>query len=140
MKTGFTGTQRGMTIEQGRVVLELLREELTSEGQLSELHHGDCIGADEQAHKIALALGVRTVIWPPTNGSKRAWCKADVVKPADEYLLRNRSIAYFTDRLIACPRGKEEEMRSGTWATVRYARSYKRPIFIIYPDGSVNES
>ena len=30
-----------------------------------------------------------------------------------------------------------EQLRSGTWATVRHARKLKRPIVIINPDGTL---
>lgn len=137
MKIGFTGTQRGMSIDQGRVVLDLLRD-LKPE----EFHHGCCVGADAQAHKIAKALSISIVIWPPSNQSKIAReCLQDAFKihPADTYLLRNNKIAYFTDSLIATPAGMEEELRSGTWATVRYARRYKRHAYIILSNGKVME-
>ena len=45
MKIGFTGTQKGMTHHQ---LIKLL-DELCSYSNI-ELHHGDCIGADAQAH------------------------------------------------------------------------------------------
>lgn len=41
--------------------------------------------------------------------------------------------------MIATPSSKEEELRSGTWSTVRYARKLRRPVTLIYPDGSVVE-
>jgi hypothetical protein len=50
------------------------------------------------------------------------------------------------DVLIAAPKGFSEEVRSGTWATVRLARKTRRPdgvtgilICIIWPDGRVKE-
>lgn len=135
---GFTGTQHGMTLDQGRQVLAILKD---SHG-IQYFGHGGCIGADIQAHKIARSLGISVRVWPPINKSKFAWdCMkdADRVEPADEYLLRNNKIAFFTDKLIATPRSREEEMRSGTWATVRYARKYRKHIYLILPDGSVRE-
>jgi outer membrane protein insertion porin family len=51
---------------------------------------------------------------------------------------RNRAIVDSCDVLIACPKGPEEQ-RSGTWATVRYARKQKKRIVIIWPDGEVTE-
>lgn len=135
---GFTGTQRGMTIEQGRQVLDLLKT-------ATELRHGDCIGADKQAHDIALALrgqgqAIRLVGHPPESSLKRAWCKGfDDVRPCRGYLERDWDIAMQCDALIACTKGMEEEVRSGTWATIRYARKLQRHIYIILPDGRVKE-
>jgi hypothetical protein len=50
---GFTGTRRGMTVAQRKTLRSLL---LTGSGKL---HHGDAIGADAEAHDIAIALGRR---------------------------------------------------------------------------------
>ena len=43
-----------------------------------------------------------------------------------------------TDMLVACPKGPEE-VRSGTWSTVRFARKRGKRIVIIMPDGTVTE-
>ena len=40
--------------------------------------------------------------------------------------------------LSATPGGFKEELRSGTWACVRYARKADRPVHIVWPDGKVN--
>ncbi len=39
--------------------------------------------------------------------------------------------------LGACPRSAEEETRSGTWPTVRYARKQGKPVYLVLPDGEV---
>lgn len=144
---GFTGTQQGMTLEQGRVVLDLLSAR-TGWSRAAQLHHGDCIGADQQAHKIAVAIKVPLiVIWPPMNSLKAARCWADKapedvevrLKPAMEYLQRDWQIALNCTELVATPKGEQEELRSGTWATIRYARKFKRHIYIILPNGKVKE-
>jgi hypothetical protein len=44
-------------------------------GSSGELHHGDCVGADSEAHDIADACGYNIVLHPPTNYSERAWCE-----------------------------------------------------------------
>lgn len=59
---GFTGTQEGMTIGQARTLYRYLRNM-----ECEELHHGDCLGADEAAHYIARSLGCRVILHPPTN-------------------------------------------------------------------------
>lgn len=44
---GFTGTQRGMTGVQIRVVMQLLISLAAT-----DVHHGDCIGSDDDFHLI----------------------------------------------------------------------------------------
>ena len=129
MKVGFTGTQQGMTPEQQFQVGELLRGE-------DELHHGDCVGADEQAHGLALLLKVPVVRHPPSDNKKRASCEGGKYVEPRPYLERNRDIVNATDALFATPSGSEVR-RSGTWSTVRFARLRGKPVFIIMPDGRV---
>ncbi len=134
MAVGFTGTQDGITHKQ---VLQLLNTYLIHE---SEIHHGDCIGADEQFHYLARSIQMPSIqIHPPINESKRAFCDGPGVDilPAKEYLDRNKDIVNATEYLIACPGGYEEIMRSGTWSTVRYAAKKEKDVYIIFPDGSV---
>lgn len=131
MRVGFTGTQLGMTVAQRYRFAEFIQ------GKQIELHHGDCVGADAGAHGIAYDLGCKIVIHPPANPTKRAMCRgADEERPSAGYLDRNRDIVRETERLIAAPATATEELRSGTWSTVRYARKLGRPIWIIWPDGS----
>lgn len=130
MKIGFTGTQAGMTQQQTDGVHDLIRRFRTA-----EFHHGDCIGADQQAHHEAMTLGCRLVVHPPTNESKRAFCPGEI-RVAKPYLDRNHDIVDETDILIAAPKEKTEQLRSGTWATIRYARKLGHSVYIVYPDGT----
>jgi len=132
-KIGFTGTQVGMTVAQ---VVSLMKHLRLLEG---EFHHGDCVGADEQASEAASGFGLKTVSHPPDNPSKRAFSENDETKEEKPYLKRNHDIVDTTDYLIATPRGTAEEVRSGTWATVRYALKQEKLVVIIWPDGSVEE-
>lgn len=136
MILGFTGTQRGMTERQRATVLYLFNEL-----QLAVLHHGDCVGADAQAHKLAIVLNARIVLHPPNDDKLRAFCgQANGVHPPKPYLARNRDIVREAhDGLVAAPKGASEEPRSGTWATVRYARKACRKIWIVLPDGTFYE-
>src|SRR5688572_8508535 len=132
MKIGFTGTQIGMTQAQKKAVTEFLKS-----SKPEEVHHGDCIGADEDFHNICLYLDIPVVIHPPVKDSKRAFCKNyKEIRKSKEYLERNHDIVDETDCLIACPKSEKEELRSGTWATIRYARFVNRNETIIYPDGN----
>ena len=57
--------------------------------------------------------------------------------PFADPLARNRIIAARCDALLACPAEPDEQLRSGTWSTIRYARKAGKPITIIRPDGGV---
>jgi hypothetical protein len=135
MKFGFTGTQAGMTAHQKARLVTVLT--YFTEGSASELapqlHHGDCIGADWEAASIAKAMGFWIVAWPPTNSAKRGYFKSHDIHIPAPYLVRNQSIVKVTERLIAAPKTMEEEQRSGTWATIRYARKIGKPVEIIWP-------
>jgi hypothetical protein len=41
--------------------------------------------------------------------------------------------------LIATPSTDDEQLRSGTWATVRYARKAKKRIKLIFPNEKIME-
>ena len=132
-KVGFTGTQHGMTSEQLDQVKVLI---LAIEG--TEFHHGDCIGADEQAALVAKDSSYRVVGHPPTTSSKRAYFNSDEEFTPESYLNRNHTIVDETEILIAAPRNPVEKLRSGTWSTIRYARKKSRKVIIVRPDGSLD--
>ena len=137
MKLGFTGTRERPTEAQRLALAKLLEM-----SEAEELHHGDATGADSVAHHIALSLRElrgwpRIIIHPPSNVVHRACCLgADMMMPEQEYLVRNRAIVDATDKLVAMPKGSEESLRSGTWSTVRFARHRRKPILLIFPDGT----
>jgi len=130
---GFTGTRQGMTEAQKPVLRALL------DGGAGEFHHGDCVGADSEAHNIAVECGYSIILHPRTNHSERAWCEVPRLgkRPEKPYLERNKDIVRETASLIATPAEPEEQLRSGTWSTVRFARKQGKPVFLILPDGSV---
>lgn len=139
IKIGFTGTQKGMTAKQQESLKKLFKH-ILQKRSISEFHHGDCIGADEQAHKIVFSFCKSIHIHPGTdsrgNSPKRAFCTGRVYDPAP-YLIRNKIIVDSTDLLIACPHQSFEEIRSGTWATVRYALKAHKHLIIVYPSGII---
>jgi hypothetical protein len=128
MVIGFTGTKLGMTVAQKRRLSKLLGSIL-----FDSVAHGDCIGADAEFHAMAKRRGVEIQIFPPLNPKFRAFLKGRLAKPAP-YLIRNRAIVDASDILLATPSGTEV-LRSGTWATIRYARRVDKPRVVIYPDG-----
>lgn len=133
MIVGFTGTQDGMTKRQ----VELLTQ-FFIEFDVSELHHGDCIGADDQAGRIAKGLGVKVVSHPPVKASKRAYSPADVVLTPQPYRVRNTDIVLCSELLIVCPKQMTEVLRSGTWMTKRIAERVGRQIVVITPLGVIS--
>ena len=128
MKVGFTGTQHGMSLWQQEQLRNLLLEPT-----FTEFYHGDCIGADNQAHTIALSSGLQIVVHPPTDDRKRAFVAEGELLPQYPYLERNKHIVEACDLLIAAPKTLEEIVRSGTWSTVRYARRIGRKYIILEP-------
>lgn len=137
MRIGFTGTRQGLTVAQRDELRRLLRNK-----NPSHFHHGDCIGADRDAHMLVRQLcrthtpRISIILHPPIDDSQRAFCFGwDIARAPLQYLERNHAIVDETDELIACPQG-HEELRSGTWATIRYALRVGKPVTIIMPDGS----
>lgn len=130
----FTGTQDGMTDAQKSAMATAAVIE-----NLDYWHHGDCIGADSDFHKIVRATSPksRIIIHPPEDNSKRAFCEGDLILEPKPYLVRNQDMVDRCDILYACPGQMQEVLRSGTWSTVRRARKAKRLVVIVYPDGSV---
>lgn len=131
MRLAFTGTQAGLTDAQ-RFALETELLVLPK----GELHHGDCIGADAECHDLAAPYGWEIHVHPCTIAAKRAFRNGAVVYAPMPPLERNRIIVRRSERLIACPKGFHEELRSGTWATIRFARKLGMTTQIIWPDGS----
>lgn len=137
MKIGFTGTRRLDQVSDERK--QNLRECLAGIAGRSvyasviDFHHGDCVGADAFAHEIALGLEMAITIHPPLNTKHRAFSQGyTFLRPPDEYLKRNRHIVDECETLIALPRDpKVHQIRSGTWSTIRYARSRRKRVLII---------
>lgn len=132
---GFTGTRKGMTIQQLNQVENLLSKKII------EVHHGDCIGADMEFYSIALKKNIPICIHPPLIDKYRAFCKGAIkVYEKKEYLERNHDIVDISDILIATPFEMLEKLRSGTWATIRYALKQEKKIRIIYTNGIIMDN
>jgi hypothetical protein len=109
----------------------------------TDLHHGDCFGADKDAHMIGLVLDLTMHLHVPSATRFRAFCEVrlgvDVVYAPKPYLERDHDIVNATTALIATPKQMTEHLRSGTWATVRYARTVGRAIYVVWPTGEVSK-
>lgn len=133
---GFTGTREGMTDQQQDAVLRLLLRL-----GARDLHHGDCI-ADGQVDQIGRELGLAVYLHPPTNPKLRSWCNTrpqleSWIAEPKPYLERNQEIVDATATMIATPKLMAEEARSGTWSTIRYAMRRSKPVYVVWPDGSI---
>jgi hypothetical protein len=138
MKVGFTGSQRGASSAQ----LHTLQSLLLTNMPVDEFHHGCCVGADTQANYVAHAVGTHVVYHPPLIAEKASDLRdfpGDHLPPKP-YIERNHDIVDATDMLIACPAGDEEQVRSGTWATVRYARKQGKRVIVIKRNGHTEET
>ena len=135
MRIGFTGTQKGMTdFQKHEVSMVLLFNSYICTGVSGEAHHGDCIGADAEFEELAKKEGFTTYAHPASDtGNKRAYCKSDILLPAKPALERNKDIVNAVDIMIATPKENHEVLRSGTWATIRYAKKCGWLIHVIYP-------
>lgn len=136
---GFSGSRHGCSSEQ----LIWLEEALSRDVSMgaTELHHGDCIGADEVAHQLALNLGIKVVIHPPDKDILRAHCTGAVgveIREPKPYKVRDGDIVRETLALYATPEGPFASYpRSGTWYTIHQAQALHKVITYCLPDGYV---
>lgn len=130
---GFTGSQRGCTPRQHQELQGWLAC-LFMKG-FQWMHNGDCIGADEQAAQTWCEYGGKIFLHPPIAVSKRAFLNSHASAAPKPYLVRNRDIVTLSSVLVATPSEMTEQLRGGTWSTIRFARQTDCPLILIYPDG-----
>lgn len=138
MILGVTGTRNPITDAQRK----WMRDVIANVGQL---HHGACVGADEESHDAAVLSDTTIVIHPPTDERlmmpRSKWfVRGGIhVMSAKPYLERNRAIVNDSDRMIALPDGPER-WTGGTWYTVHYAlEKAGKSVTICYPDGTIDD-
>ncbi len=137
LSLGFTGAKAGMNPDQYDALDDYVWRH---RDQITQAHHGDCVGADAEFHELTVHIGLAHLIHihPPSNPRLRAYCSipdARLLHKPRPYLVRNRDIAYACDVLIAAPQENVEVVRSGVWATVRYARRNNKNIVLFLPNG-----
>lgn len=100
-------------------------------------HHGCCVGSDHQFHGLCKYLGLPIVGHPPISKTLISTCVeefyGDDLLPAKPYIERNHDIVDVCDVLIAAPQEEQEILRSGTWATIRYARKTGKECRVLAP-------
>ena len=118
MTVGFTGTRKGLSTRQKTQLHEVLWWFMMCIGSGPMVFvHGGALGAD-------------------TDASHEAWKQGFVIRAihprqGESPLVRNREIVAACDVLIAGPETDKEVQRSGTWATVRYARAAGKPVVFL---------
>jgi hypothetical protein len=146
-KVGFTGTRHGMTPEQADEFRSWIKGI-----QPTEFHHGDCVGADDQAATIVhnvMGAACKIVSHPPIDDRFRAYNPhADESCEPKEYHARNRDIVDATGQTIGAPKDPAPETpyhpmpkpHGGTWYTLGYAEKRGKARRIMWPDGSSSAS
>lgn len=131
---GFTGNRNGISESQKEGIISILN----NYNHIVALH-GDCVGSDTDFHNLCVANRAKNPnkvlkihIYPPSYSGLRSFLKGDVVKAEKPFLKRNLDIIQDCSILIACPKDKnQEELRSGTWSTIRQARKQNKQIYIL---------
>lgn len=137
-KIGITGTRNGLTFEQKNQF-----RRLSNNYKNIELHIGDCLGADIETTEIVYNnqfIHSFIVVHPPKDSKFRAFFdNYDYIHNELDYLTRNKMIVDETHLLFAFPNTYKEQLRSGTWSTIRYAKKKNKKVVIIFPDGSIED-
>jgi hypothetical protein len=131
----FTGTRKGMTVEQ-----KAFGRRLMSAGKLTRFSHGGAYGSDFEMHATwrELAPNKSTCdVWPASEDRARLFERQArvTVHPVMYPLDRNIKIVHHCTLLIAAPHTQKEEQGSGTWHTIRAGFHVKRPVLILWPNG-----
>lgn len=130
MRIGFTGTST-------KTLSAYQLSELVSffaRRPKAVLVHGGCVGADNTADAVAARMGLDRVVYPAKGVAAnkrvlfetlraRTGSRVTIMAP-DAPLERNKTIVKMSDLLLAMPGSATEVLRSGTWATVRFARQH----------------
>ena len=131
MLIGITGTRSPLNTSQKDRIQKFLQNYYTHR---SELHHGDCVGADAEVADIAKRLGYKIICHPPIKNELRAFYSSDLTNVPQSYFARNRAIVDQTEHLIVAPFQDEWQPNGGTWYTHDYAKKKNKPLTIFYPN------
>lgn len=128
---GTTGTRLGMSQPQALWLRDYLEHNVSN-----VLHHGDCVGSDNQVATAFSQKDTYIIAHPGSSLTYRAQCIFnDLVLPWTDNLIRNRLIVNKSDILLAFPGTEQEIPQSGTWHTIRYAKKQNLLIRIVTPSG-----
>ncbi len=138
-KLGITGTQ-----SPGPNAGYAVRVALNPYPRKTIIVQGCCIGMDHIATMVARDMGFDVWGVVPANRYKVsmeavALCSNLIyMPPGTSYMQRNDELVRIVDSLIGFPQTADEELRSGTWATIRRAwRKFGRDNVDIIPVGDI---
>lgn len=146
---GITATRKGIRFAQAEAFKKIFLSILPT-----QLHHGACVGGDEDAVLCAdqiwrddkVAFPIIIVAHPgksaSDSGSERpnrseiSIANSNIVFPEKGYFARNRDIVNASTVMIAFPPCKPMPKSGGTTYTYNYAIKQGKPTWIAWPDGS----
>ena len=137
---GATSTREGLAKSQFSSIHSWLFE---SSSSIGKLHHGVCIGGDEEINDMARMLDIWTTGHPPTNTMYMSRCIVDEMLEPKDFLNRDRDIVNVSRALLVAPKQNERPKTtrgSGTWYTHDYAVGHEVPTIIFWPDGRIEIS
>lgn len=134
MIVGFTGTRAGMNEGQTAQLVQILSCLAATPGP-REFHFGGSGKSDLAARALALASGY-AIHWHPCPGVALWSLPSRLFEQAQHEtwhevfppLVRDKNIVAIAEIVIAAPEFDDEELRSGTWATVRYGNRATKPV------------
>lgn len=133
IEIGATATRNGLTdIQKGSISNWMLETH-----SVNTLHHGMCIGGDEQINNLALMRGWLTAGHPPTDTKLLSDCYVDIKFPPKDYLDRDWDIVVASAVLLVAPwqtYRPNSNRGSGTWTTFSYAEKLRKKAIIFWPD------
>lgn len=140
----FTGSRSGCSGIQLATLNSFVFKLRNTEYPDVRFLHGGCRGGDTEFHELLFKWEMlsRLTVCP----SNMPWTQDQLLgsgfktEDPDFPLVRNHRMVDESQRLFACPDTLKEIQRSGTWATVRYARKKKLQLYLILPDGSMPEA
>ena len=135
-RIGLAATCDGLSLIQAHELVKILTV-LRARGA-TELHHGVCVGGDDQANTLAHEAGYRTVGHPLVDGRYCDHTDCDEYRRPlhrggfDDVIIRE------TDLLLAFPRTDGEQyVNSNVWLTIRRACKRGMPRLVVGPEGAV---
>ena len=95
---------------------------------------------DAEFNDLCLERHIHTETRPCTIEGMRAHATAKQIAEPKAPMQRNRDIVADADVMIACPPNYVEIKRgSGTWATIKFTRRAKKPLYIVFPNGKIQK-